>query len=43
MAHSTGAEGVLDRIKPTAFGSKEYSREELVANSVAHWSLNVTV
>lgn len=31
MAHSTGAEGVLDRIKPTAFGSKEYSREELVA------------
>ena len=31
MTHSTGAEGVLDRIKPTAFGSKEYSREELVA------------
>ena len=29
--HSTGAEGVLDRIKPTAFGSQEYAREELVA------------
>ena len=31
MVHSTGAEGVLDRLKPTAFGSKEYAREELVA------------
>ena len=31
MTHSTGAEGVLDRLKPAAFGSKEYSREELVA------------
>lgn len=31
MVHSTGAEGVLDRIKPTSFGSKEYAREELVA------------
>lgn len=31
MTHSTGAEGVLDRIKPTTFGSEEYSREELVA------------
>ncbi len=31
MTHSTGAEGVLDRIKPTAFGSAEYIREELVA------------
>lgn len=31
MTHSTGAEGVLDRLKPTAFGSKEYSDEELVA------------
>lgn len=31
MGHSTGAEGVLDRFKPTAFGSKEYSDEELVA------------
>ena len=31
MTHSTGAEGVLDRIKPTAFGSQEYAREELVA------------
>lgn len=31
MTHSTGVEGVLDRIKPTAFGSPEYAREELVA------------
>ncbi|KOO67977.1 zincin-like metallopeptidase domain-containing protein [Xylanibacter rarus] len=31
MTHSTGIEGQLDRIKPTAFGSKEYAREELVA------------
>lgn len=31
MTHSTGAEGVLDRIKPTSFGSAEYAREELVA------------
>jgi len=31
MTHSTGAEGVLDRIKPTDFGSTEYAREELVA------------
>ena len=31
MMHSTGAEGRLDRIKPAAFGSKEYAREELVA------------
>lgn len=31
MAHSTGAEDVLDRIKPTTFGSEEYAREELVA------------
>lgn len=31
MTHSTGAEGRLDRIKPTTFGSKEYAREELVA------------
>lgn len=31
MGHSTGAEGVLNRFKPTAFGSKEYSDEELVA------------
>lgn len=31
MTHSTGAEGVLDRLEPTAFGSKEYAREELVA------------
>lgn len=31
MTHSTGREGVLDRIKPTSFGSAEYAREELVA------------
>ena len=31
MTHSTGAENVLDRIKPTAFGSEEYAKEELVA------------
>ena len=31
MAHSTGAENFLNRLKPTSFGSKEYSREELVA------------
>lgn len=31
MTHSTGAKGRLDRIKPTVFGSKEYAREELVA------------
>ena len=31
MTHSTGAKDVLDRIKPTAFGSAEYAREELVA------------
>ncbi len=31
MAHSTGAEKHLDRLKPTSFGSKEYAREELVA------------
>lgn len=31
MTHSTGAESVLDRFKPTAFGSPEYAKEELVA------------
>ena len=31
MAHSTGAEGRLDRLKPTNFGSSEYAVEELVA------------
>ncbi len=31
MIHSTGAEGVLNRFKPTSFGSPEYAREELVA------------
>lgn len=31
MAHSTGAESRLDRLKPQKFGSEEYAREELVA------------
>lgn len=35
MPHSTGAEGQLDRIKPTSFGSEEYAREELVAELTA--------
>lgn len=29
--HSTGAEGHLNRLKPSAFGSDDYAREELVA------------
>ena len=35
MGHSTGAEGQLNRIKPTSFGSEEYAREELVAELTA--------
>ena len=31
MAHSTGVEQFLNRLKPTSFGSKEYAREELLA------------
>ena len=31
MTHSTGAENQLGRLKSTSFGSKEYAREELVA------------
>lgn len=31
MTHSTGSESRLNRIKPSAFGSEEYGREELVA------------
>lgn len=31
MAHSTGAENRLNRLKSAAFGSAEYGREELVA------------
>lgn len=31
MIHSTGVEGVLDRLKPAGFSSDEYAREELVA------------
>lgn len=35
MAHSTGAENFLNRLKPTSFGSKEYAREELCAELTA--------
>ena len=35
MGHSTGAENQLNRLKPSAFGSKEYAREELVAEMSA--------
>lgn len=35
MAHSTGAEEHLNRLKPAAFGSEEYAREELVAELTA--------
>lgn len=35
MAHSTGSEQYLNRLKPTTFGSKEYAREELVAELTA--------
>lgn len=35
MAHSTGAESQLNRLKPTSFGSKEYAREELIAELTA--------
>lgn len=45
MAHSTGAESRLDRIKPQKFGSEEYAREELVAeltSVVAGASLGVS-
>ena len=35
MAHSTGAEDQLNRLKPAAFGSKEYSTEELTAEMTA--------
>lgn len=31
MTHSTGGENALGRIKPSAFGSDDYAREELVA------------
>lgn len=31
MAHATGHESQLNRIKPASFGSKEYAKEELVA------------
>lgn len=33
--HSLGAEGRLNRLKPASFGSKEYAREELVAELTA--------
>ena len=35
MSHSTGAEDQLNRLKPASFGSKEYAREELVAELTA--------
>ena len=35
MSHSTGAEGRLNRLKPSSFGSKEYAKEELVAEMTA--------
>jgi len=35
MAHSTGAEGQLNRLKQSAFGSKEYGIEELTAEMTA--------
>ena len=35
MAHSTGAENQLNRLQPSSFGSKEYAREELVAEMSA--------
>lgn len=31
MAHSTGAEDQLNRLKPSKFGSADYAREELIA------------
>lgn len=31
MTHSTGSENRLNRLKPSAFGSDDYAREELVA------------
>lgn len=35
MAHSTGAESRLGRLKPATFGSASYAREELVAEITA--------
>lgn len=35
MAHSTGAEYALDRLKPSSFGSADYAKEELVAELTA--------
>ena len=35
MAHSTGAENQLNRLKSSSFGSKEYAQEELVAEMSA--------
>ena len=35
MAHSTGNEEHLNRLKPASFGSAEYAREELVAELTA--------
>lgn len=35
MAHSTGSEEYLNRLKPASFGSSEYAKEELVAEMTA--------
>lgn len=35
MAHSTGSEKRLNRLKPASFGSSEYAKEELVAEITA--------
>jgi antirestriction protein ArdC len=35
MAHSTGSETRLNRLKPSSFGSDDYAREELVAELCA--------
>ena len=35
MCHSTGTDELLKRLKPVSFGSKEYAREELVAELTA--------
>ena len=35
MAHSTGHESQLGRLKPTKFGSADYAREELIAELTA--------
>ena len=41
ITHSTGAASRLDRLKPSCFGSTEYSKEELVAELGACGLLNL--